>query len=761
MQTLDDTTAEHLPALGRWRLLRALARGSVSTWWQAHDTLSQRDVQLQVGHRLPLPGLGEQVWRAAAAPVLALRHPNLVQAVEAGVAAGRPVLVVEPVQGVALSQWLAEHDAMPSRQAVLTVIGMLDGLAHAHAAGVVHGCLEPACVVLDIAGRPRLTGFAVLPVPPEVSALPSASGLYLAPEMVTGGGADVRSDLFCAGLVLFELLTGRPAVQDQNPQRAAARLQEEDLALPRGVPGIEHGEAQLRAIVARCLARDPAERYETAAALRDALQDWLTPALLEGIGDSRAARTLNRLVQQIAQQADLPVQTEVVRRVRRLASAEKVNLDEISQAVLDDVSLTQKLLRMTNAAYYSSVGGGSITTVSRAVALMGFMAIRDLAGTLPTLEDMRDAAAAETLREEYARSRLAGHFAARLCPTQAEEEESFITAMMQNLGRTLVHYYLPEEATQIRQLALSQGGSEDAAVWSVLGASFEDLGISIARTWGLPESLVRDMRRPGRDGVPRRPEKRNDWFRLLGGLGNELADVQTRADRRDHAVRNTVIIERYGKALGLASQQIWAAIDAQQPPAAPREAAVARVQPAASRDASHPLARAAARLRLASLQSTDRAPLLKIAAEAVFDTFQCQDVALLLREQPGDTLVVRQAFGAREALLRQHFRFRLGQDSDLFSALCLKGADTLIRDAGSPNIAARLPAWFHRHLRAASLMVLPLVGEDGPVGLLYADKSQVDGFKLADRELALLRGLRDELQKALQGQPPQPRVAAG
>ncbi|MCV4615184.1 HDOD domain-containing protein, partial [Escherichia coli] len=81
--------------------------------------------------------------------------------------------------------------------------------------------------------------------------------------------------------------------------------------------------------------------------------------------------------------------------------------------------------------------------------------------------------------------------------------ECFVAAVMQNLGRTLVQFYMPEQAAEIRQLALSQGGTEDAAVLSVLGVAFEDLGVGVARSWGLPESLVRCMRRPSVEGVVR------------------------------------------------------------------------------------------------------------------------------------------------------------------------------------------------------------------------------------------------------------------
>lgn len=750
MATEDDKLSDDVQMLGRFRLLRPLWRSPASSWWVAQDQ-SLREVQLQVRHRAPLPGLDTPVWRKAAQPVMALRHANIVSVLDASVEQGQPVLVVEAVQGLNLAQWIAEHESMAPRQAVLTIIGVLDGLAHAHAAGVVHGRIEPAGLLLDVAGRPRLTEFAVLSTPVDVRNLPTAGGLYLAPEVVQGATPDVRSDLHGVGLVLYELLTGRPAVQDGNPQRAAARMLQEELTLPPGFAAVEHGEAQLRELVARCLARDPVHRFASAVELRDALQEWLTPALLEGTADSRATLTLNNLMRRTAKQPDMPVQTEVVRRVRRLAAAEKVNLDEIARAVLDDVALTQKLLRMTNAAYFSSVGGGSITTVSRAVALMGFMAVRDLAGSLPTLEDMRDRAHAEALREEYLRSRSAGRFAARLCPTQAEEEESFITAILQNLGRTLVQFYLPEQAAQVRQLAHSQGRDEAAAALSVLGMSFDDVGSSVARTWGLPDMLVAAMRKPADDSPIRPPERRGDWFRLLGGLGNELIDMQRRTDRRERAARNHAVVERYAKALGVTSNQIWEAVDA-QPPQADAESTDTAAAPAsapAAASAADLLSRAVFQLRAALALPYDLNALLLAAGEAVLQALRCQHVVIVLREYDTDHFSTRHAWGSNEPALRQHFRFSLRDERDLFSALCAKGADTLIRDATVPTFESRLPHWYRRHVGAATFMLLPLMHGGQAVGLLYADKAQADSLNVQEGELALLRALRDELQKAI------------
>lgn len=776
MEAAEETFAEQAQPLGRYRLLRPLGRGPLSAWWVAAlaDTARRvdgppHDVHLKVWHRSPLPGLSSQVWKAACAPVLALSHPNIVQALDASIEQGQPVMAFEPVQGVSLARWLTEHDGMPARQAVLIVIGLLDALAYAHAQGVVHGRVRPGNLLIDMAGRTRLTDFTVLPMPQELGQLATATGLYLAPEVAQGGSADVQSDVFAAGLVLYELLSGHPAIQDAVPQRAIARLLDEDIQLPGGLRAIDHGEAQLRAIVQRALARDLQARFGSAQAMRQGLQDWLTPALLDGSADTRAGQTLNALLQRMAVQPDLPVDAAVVRRVRRLAAAERVNLGEIARAVLDDVAMTLKMLRMVNAAYFSSVGGGSITTVSRGIALMGFSAIRDLAGTLSTLDDLTDGALSESLREEYSRCRTAGRLAARLCPTEAEEEESYIAAVLQNLGRCLVQYYLPDQAAQIRQLALSQGGSEPAATLSVLGVGFEDLGISIARTWGLPEVYLRAMRRPAKATVIRAPEKRGDWFRLLGSLGNEVVEAQLRREPRRPRGGNAMI-DQYAHVLGVTAEAVWEASDGAgrplqpaatvvQSPAAPPQAEVPPPvadtppladPPSVADVAVHPLSRAIHELRLAMSRPYTLDKVLAIVGQAVHIALQCRHVVLAVREPLSGMFLARQAWGENSDLLRQHFRFPSGEGADVFSALCAKGADTLIRDATTGAIASRLPRWFQNHVAAPTFMLLPLVVGGKTVAFLYADRAEVDGFKLSDRDLSLLRSLRDELRPAFE-----------
>ena len=282
--------------------------------------------------------------------------------------------------------------------------------------------------------------------------------------------------------------------------------------------------------------------------------------------------------------------------------------------------------------------------------------------------------------------------------------------------------------------------------------SFEDLGNSVARTWGLPDLLVAAMRKPPDDSPVRPPERRGDWFRLLGGLGNELTEMQLRTDRKERAARNHGVIERYAKALGMTSNQIWEAVDAQPPPKPEPDPGKNVAAGAGSSTPPAPadlLAHTVSQLRAALALPYDLNALLLAAGESVYTALQCQHVVIALREFDSDHFSVRHAWGPHEAALRQHFRFSLRDERDVFSALCTKGADTLIRDATAPTFESRLPPWFRRHVGAATFMLLPLMSGGQPAGLLYADRAQANSFNVQERELTMLRALRDELQRAI------------
>ena len=165
--------------------------------------------------------------------------------------------------------------------------------------------------------------------------------------------------------------------------------------------------------------------------------------------------TLDFLLRRMRHKSDFPALSDSVARIQRVANSEDDSISDLTHEILKDVALTNKLLRLVNSVHYAHASRGSISTVSRAVSLVGFNAVRNMALSLVLLDHMQDKQHASQMREEFLRAMMAGSVAAELCSTTQAAEEAFIGAMFQNLGRMLCEFYFPEEARQVRSLVAS------------------------------------------------------------------------------------------------------------------------------------------------------------------------------------------------------------------------------------------------------------------------------------------------------------------
>ncbi|MFN4104283.1 MAG: HDOD domain-containing protein [Tepidimonas sp.] len=151
--------------------------------------------------------------------------------------------------------------------------------------------------------------------------------------------------------------------------------------------------------------------------------------------DSGGGR-LEQLLARLQADADFPALSAQVMRVQVLAGDERENLHRLAEEILKDVALTQKLLRLVNAAPYVASRGG-VVTVSRALSLLGMSAVRGVAASLVMLEQWDNRAQADRVRESFARALLAAELASDLYGQGTEREEVFLAALFQGLGRML------------------------------------------------------------------------------------------------------------------------------------------------------------------------------------------------------------------------------------------------------------------------------------------------------------------------------------
>ena len=253
---------------GRYRVLRRLARGGMATVYEAMDLRLERTVALKVMHR----HLAEDPdfvarFRREARSAARLSHPHVVAVFDQGEADGLIYLAMEYVPGRTLRDVLVEFGPLAPEQAMVILEPVLEGLAAAHAAGFVHRDIKPENVLIADDGRVKVADFGLARAlaQGETSATTGmiiGTVAYLSPEQVERGDADGRSDVYAAGILLFEMITGKVPHDGPSPIAVAYQHVNADVPAPSSLaPEISPSVDDLVLTATR---RNPKQRYQGA-----------------------------------------------------------------------------------------------------------------------------------------------------------------------------------------------------------------------------------------------------------------------------------------------------------------------------------------------------------------------------------------------------------------------------------------------------------------------------------------------------------------
>jgi serine/threonine-protein kinase len=266
---------------GRYSIERELGRGGMATVHLAHDVRNDRRVALKVLHPQLAFTLGADRFAREIRVAARLDHPNILRVLDSGDVGGQLWFAMPFVQGESLYDRLRREPQLPQAEALRITRCVASALAYAHEQGVVHRDIKPDNIML--AGDEVLVAdFGVARAVSEVQSKLTATGMivgtptYMSPEQAAGDtNIDGRSDVFALACVTYEMLVGEPPFKGPTPQMTLMlRLMQP----PRPVRPVVDVTEELERALLRGLAKDPAQRWTTAAVFADALEGRL-PAL--------------------------------------------------------------------------------------------------------------------------------------------------------------------------------------------------------------------------------------------------------------------------------------------------------------------------------------------------------------------------------------------------------------------------------------------------------------------------------------------------
>ena len=242
--------------------------------------------------------------------------------------------------------------------------------------------------------------------------------------------------------------------------------------------------------------------------------------------------------------------------------------------MLQDLALTFEMLRAVNTAQVRGgqvAGAGPVLTIRRAIAMLGLDGVRRAALSLRAWPGPLDEASATRLQQQFDRVKRAARVAQSLRPAGYDPEVVYLVTLLQNLGRLAVHYHFPDEAQQIARLMQpapnpkdgepdDPGMTEEAASWAVLGTGIDDLGVAVARHWGLDTAVQHMVRRLPLSAPVRQPDTDDDTLRLTASCGIEAVDALAQpAAHVQQALQR--VLQRYARPLGLTLKDLQMALE--------------------------------------------------------------------------------------------------------------------------------------------------------------------------------------------------------
>jgi len=480
---------------------------------------------------------------------------------------------------------------------------------------------------------------------------------------------------------------------------------------------------------------------------------------------------------------------------RKLSSKEKnFSASVVADLVLNDYALSTRLLKQVNSSFYAS-GRSPVTTISRAIVLLGFEQVRIAASSLMLFEHFRGYARTEELKEAAATSFMSGLFARKIAEKlKIDVEEASVCAMLRNLGRHLVMLHMQEEHELINREMAQKGLDEPRASKAVLGMSYHELGMEIAEEWNFSEKIVKSMRPLAKEELEA-VQSEGDVLRGISNFSNEIFEVITSTPKAERNRAFKIVSKKYENIVPLSSNQLQELLESATPeikklasmlkiparslvqkmmlePKKRNDRAGSKDEPSFSSEDNANPPDSISDVPLETSASTIDGPysdelesiiingiqeitntlavdytfsdLVGMVVEVVYRGFAFGRAIFCMTSPEKPQITARFGLGKDIKHLLGTFGFRVSKASDVFNLAVTINQDFRIENSNVEPTKSRIPQWYRRTVNAPSFIIYPIFIDEICLGFLYADREE-EGDPIPENYLNYMNTLRSQL----------------
>jgi len=507
--------------------------------------------------------------------------------------------------------------------------------------------------------------------------------------------------------------------------------------------------------------------------------------------------TVEELISRLQNKENFPAIAQHITELNSKASPNsESSARELAALILRDYSLTSRLLKVSNSAMYGQFSG-TISTISRAVVVLGFEQVQLTATGLIFFEHLQDRARSHYIKEAVLSAFLSGILARDLAQNLAIPgwENFYIGAMFHNFGRLLAMNYFSEEYAVFSTLVMEEECDEDTAIRRALGVTFAELGIGVAKSWCLPDQIIVSMKTLQETDL-KEVRKKINHQQVLPTFANELCDITMNvpaAERRAQLVR---VLQKYRKIYPVRLNEIVAMMDnaikemqkftdvlrldrkdlakldqrsfnateqqktASEPaPAQPTIASIKGFEVSESPQPRQNLTTAEERkqhlqggiqeITNVMLDDFSLDEILSMILETIYRGIGFDRVIIFFKDPRSNVMLARYGLGLNAAGIVKGFKFPLvAEAKDLFNLAINDNKDLYIGNISAPELRDLCPDWFNGPIFSPCLAIYPIIINKKPIGMIFGGFADA-GDHLDPEQLGAIKTLRNQAALAI------------